>query len=348
MIASSRGSKILSRDIDLLICDDIEDHGSTVQPAMREQTRNWFATDVGSRKVPTSAHVVIGSRQHPDDLYGHLIESEAWTTIVETAHSETCVLAELDVDAHVDCMLWPGFLGYRWLMEQLATFATIGGRSLWEMVYLNRPMAEGLMMFEREPILEARNFERGLYEWSISIGVMRNGVHVGGAIYAPEVNRGVLVAGERSTGTFVSRGTQADVVRCSVIDRPSRDRLVAFGPDIFFMPAFSRFVIETSKKVRTTNGTGSCPLGLALVATGQLDALVQPVQSPWDWFAGWPIVEAAGGKMIFYHYKDGVPVRIETIGPDAYSPTKRNVAFIAGGPECAEELFEDLQTYWAK
>ena len=207
----------------------------------------------------------------------------------------------------------------------------------------NHPLVFGI-----DPIDGTSQFERDLYEWCISIGVMRNGVHVGGAIYAPEVNRGVLVAGERSTGTFVSRGTQADVVRCSVIDRPSRDRLVAFGPDIFFMPAFSRFVIETSKKVRTTNGTGSCPLGLALVATGQLDALVQPVQSPWDWFAGWPIVEAAGGKMIFYHYKDGVPVRIETIGPDAYSPTKRNVAFIAGGPECAEELFEDLQTYWAK
>lgn len=165
MIASSRGSKILSRDIDLLIADDIEDHGSTIQPAMREQTRNWFATDIGSRKEGHTAHVVIGSRQHPDDLYGHLIESEAWETIVETAHSETCELPELDVDAHVECMLWPSRHNFRWLMEQLAAFETTGGRALWEMVYLNHPTAEGLMMFDREPVLDSRNHERDLYEY---------------------------------------------------------------------------------------------------------------------------------------------------------------------------------------
>jgi hypothetical protein len=165
MIASSRGSKILSRDIDLLIADDIEDHGSTIQPAMREQTRHWFATDVGSRKEGHTAHIFIGSRQHPDDLAGHLIESDAWQTIIETAHSETCEISELEVAAHVECMLWPTRHNFRWLMEQLASFETTGGRALWEMVYLNRPTAEGMMMFEREPVLAARNFERGLFEY---------------------------------------------------------------------------------------------------------------------------------------------------------------------------------------
>ena len=203
------------------------------------------------------------------------------------------------------------------------------------------------IVFGIDPIDGSSQFERGLHEWSVSVGVMRNGVHVGGAIYAPEV-RGTLVVGEQSTGVFVGRSGQRKLEKCSVIDRPIRDRLVAFGPDIFFIPAFSRFVIETSKKIRTTNNAGSCALGLALVATGQLDALVEPVQCPWDWFAGWPLVEEAGGKVIFYHYGDDVPVRIDKLEPDAYSPSHRNVAFIAAGPECAEELFEELENSWGE
>ena len=39
MVAVGKGGKILSRDCDLIIADDIEDHGTTVQPSSREQTQ---------------------------------------------------------------------------------------------------------------------------------------------------------------------------------------------------------------------------------------------------------------------------------------------------------------------
>ncbi len=39
MVAVGKGGKILSRDCDLIIADDIEDHGTTIQPSAREQTR---------------------------------------------------------------------------------------------------------------------------------------------------------------------------------------------------------------------------------------------------------------------------------------------------------------------
>ena len=64
MVGLGRGGKILSRDCDIIIADDIEDHSSTVQPAARHNTKNWWTTTLGSRKEEHTAMVVIGSRQH--------------------------------------------------------------------------------------------------------------------------------------------------------------------------------------------------------------------------------------------------------------------------------------------
>ena len=167
MVAVSRGSKVLSRDVDLIVCDDIEDHGSTIHPSSREQTRNWWVTDVLSRKEARTGWFVIGSRQHPDDLYGHLLESPAWDCIVETAHDESrCAgVAEDDFEGHVDCMLWPDRHAYEWLMDQLVASETSGGRAMWEMVYLNRPTVEGLTIFSRDALHLSRNSNRDLLEY---------------------------------------------------------------------------------------------------------------------------------------------------------------------------------------
>ena len=85
MVAVGRGGKILSRDADMIVVDDIEDDDSTHTPTSREKTRRWWGITVGSRKEEHTALVVIGSRQHPDDLYGHLLEQDGWRVIVEQA-----------------------------------------------------------------------------------------------------------------------------------------------------------------------------------------------------------------------------------------------------------------------
>jgi len=90
MVAVGKGGKILSRDCDIIIADDIEDHQTTMQPGARESTRQWWTTTLSSRKEEHTAVVVIGSRQHPDDLYNHLLESDNFTSIVETAHNLDC------------------------------------------------------------------------------------------------------------------------------------------------------------------------------------------------------------------------------------------------------------------
>ena len=59
MVAVGKGGKILSRDCDLIIADDIEDHSTTIQPSSREQTKRWWTTTLSSRKEEHTAIVVI-------------------------------------------------------------------------------------------------------------------------------------------------------------------------------------------------------------------------------------------------------------------------------------------------
>ena len=162
MVGIGRGGKILSRDCDIIIADDIEDHSSTMQPASRENTRNWWTTTLSSRKEEHTAMVVIGSRQHYDDLYSHLLENESWKTIVEEAHDTACTLPDWDETEHNDCMLWTGKRTYKWLMDRKRAAETTGGRAIYEMVYLNVAMPDGLALFDRVEIEECRDQKRDI------------------------------------------------------------------------------------------------------------------------------------------------------------------------------------------
>ena len=171
MVAVGKGGKILSRDCDLIIADDIEDHGTTIQPSAREQTRQWWTTTLSSRKEEHTAVVVIGSRQHPEDLYNFLLENPQVTTIVEEAHSTECVLPELDIEAHIDCMLWKNKRTYKWLLSRLQAAETTGGKAIFEMVYLNKAFVDGITMFDVEEVDLCRDVNR-------TIGNIPAGTHL--------------------------------------------------------------------------------------------------------------------------------------------------------------------------
>jgi len=152
MVAVGKGGKILSRDCDLIIADDIEDHQTTMQPGARENTRQWWTTTLSSRKEEQTAVVVIGSRQHPDDLYHHLLNNESFESIVETAHDLTCQLPEGSDEEHIDCMLWAGKRTHKWLMSRLRAAETTGGKQIFEMVYFNQSYVEGTQIFSPDAI----------------------------------------------------------------------------------------------------------------------------------------------------------------------------------------------------
>ena len=171
MVAVGKGGKILSRDCDIIIADDIEDHGTTIQPSAREQTRQWWTTTLSSRKEEHTAVVVIGSRQHPEDLYNFLLENPEFETIVEEAHSSECILPETEIEEHQDCMLWANKRTYKWLMSQKNNADTTGGRAIFEMVYLNKAFVEGITMFNSEDIDQCRDVNR-------TIGHIPAGTHL--------------------------------------------------------------------------------------------------------------------------------------------------------------------------
>jgi len=162
MVGIGRGGKILSRDCDIIIADDIEDHQSTMQPASRQNTLNWWTTTLGSRKEEHTAMVVIGSRQHYDDLYSHLLDNESWHTIVEEAHDTGCTLPDWDDEKHIECMLWPGKRTYKWLMDRKSGAETTGGRAIYEMVYLNVAMPDGMALFDSVEIEACRDQSRDI------------------------------------------------------------------------------------------------------------------------------------------------------------------------------------------
>tara|TARA_Y100000592_G_scaffold46583_1_gene73946 strand:- start:10318 stop:12225 length:1908 start_codon:yes stop_codon:yes gene_type:complete len=152
MVAVGKGGKILSRDCDLIIADDIEDHQTTMQPGARENTRQWWTTTLSSRKEEHTAVVVIGSRQHSDDLYHHLLANDAFESIVESAHDIACSIPDHLEDEHINCLLWPGKRTFKWLMTRQRAAETTGGRKIYEMVYYNQAFVEGTQIFTMDMI----------------------------------------------------------------------------------------------------------------------------------------------------------------------------------------------------
>ena len=157
-----RGGKILSMDVDLIICDDIEDFDSTLNETSRGQTRSWWFNNVESRKEEHTAWVTIGSRQHPDDLYDYLLDDEEWETTVDAAHDPACGVNPHATDAHIDCMLFPELRTYSWLMGKRATAESQGLLANFEMVYLNDPRPPGMLVYRPEAIDRAKNLNRGI------------------------------------------------------------------------------------------------------------------------------------------------------------------------------------------
>ncbi|MDX1747177.1 MAG: hypothetical protein R3324_14665, partial [Halobacteriales archaeon] len=148
------GGSLLSRDADVIVMDDIEDDRTTMSENEREKTRHWFANTIMSRKEDETALIAIGSRQHPDDLWGQLADNPSWEVIIEQGHDDAgCTIEDPDdpetFDQHVDCVLWPEVRPYSWLMERKHD-PQIG--PLYAMTYQNEPQDVDVDVFSRDSI----------------------------------------------------------------------------------------------------------------------------------------------------------------------------------------------------
>lgn len=163
LIALGRTAKILSRDVDLLVTDDIEDFDTTREPSQRQYSRNKLA-EIGTRKEERTGWLYIASRQHGDDIPQHIMQLEgtdqAWRTIVDTAHAE-CQLDPDVIEGHDlnGCVLFPKVRSYRWLMEKKSEMDALGIPGAYEMRYLNQPVPETGVVFEI-PLIRERALDR--------------------------------------------------------------------------------------------------------------------------------------------------------------------------------------------
>ncbi len=209
-----------------------------------------------------------------------------------------------------------------------------------------------------DPVCGTSGLRTGHYEWSTSIGFARPSKNAleffGGVALAPAVHGGMIVMCETGTDVFIGKNVCAETPTIEIA-KPAKNPqpknwYVEIGPDIFTLPQYSRFLLETSRQVRTTNASGSCPLGIMKVVAGMTDAFVQPHQKAVDWAGTYPAVIQAGGAWIFYHFRGGYPVRMTEPDILSFAPgDARYTAFIAAGTtQCAEWLWRILSENWGK
>lgn len=70
---------------DIMIGDDILDDRNTQRASQREAVWEWFTGSLLQLALPHTRTLLIGTRKHPEDLYGKLIADPAWDSQVEKA-----------------------------------------------------------------------------------------------------------------------------------------------------------------------------------------------------------------------------------------------------------------------
>ncbi len=185
-------------------------------------------------------------------------------------------------------------------------------------------------------------FRHSLFMWCSAIGIGRNGNHVGGVVFAPEVRGGLTIAGERGKGVFLWERGYEEPLHVSIGKRREKP-LISLGLDVLRTETYGKFVSALPKALKPRGIAESGALGLALVAAGRLDAIVQSPQMPWDWCGGYPMILEAGGAFQCFHVEGGRVVPVEKPTAEDYNTEKQVLGFVAGEPDIVKELFAILQ-----
>lgn len=246
--------------------------------------------------------------------------------------------------------------------EDKARFAKFAPKLLTEKNYA-QGIRDGVVVIT-DPLDGTASWIEDTGEWSVSVGGFEKGKPSGGAVYAPAYNwkesgNGILIISAPDIGAHF-----ADMNRFSIAKpKETRDRKKSFmlyGCDIFLWPP--EFLPEYTNKSWTSYVSPSCALGLARVATGAVDCLVQPKQRVWDWAAGAQMVENAGGTIIFYKQKDEIVEEkyrrfgsmdvvgsLKNIKPEDFSPERKVLGFVAARDKAlAEAVMSELQSSYER
>lgn len=190
----------------------------------------------------------------------------------------------------------------------------------------DRPLAErmdawdGSPLWVVDPLDGTANFLHGHPQFAASVAVAVEGRPVAGAVSA-------AATGER---WWAARGEGAfkNGRRIVVSERHAlRDALVGTGFPFKLLERLPEYLGQFDRVLRNSSGIrrgGAAALDLCYLAQGSLDAFWELILQPWDFAAGWILVEEAGGVLVKL---DGSPLDL----------TETSVLG-ANGPELLEAL----------
>lgn len=145
-----------------------------------------------------------------------------------------------------------------------------------------------------DPLDGTTNYAHGIRIFAVSIGVIRRGQPVAGAIFAPALDELYLCA--RGGGAWRNRterlrvGTARTLNEALLVTGFPYNRGEILDPLMRMM----RAALARSQGVLRL---GAASLDLAAVASGQLDGFYEYHLKPWDMGAGALLVEEAGGRV---------------------------------------------------
>lgn len=142
-----------------------------------------------------------------------------------------------------------------------------------------------------DPIDGTQSFIRGVPLYGVLVGLEDRGLPVVGVIGLPAL--GVSYWAARGSGAF----RDGERIRVSSVTRLADATVVSSDakPQTFGdkYPRFEALL----RGAACYRGWGDC-YGYGLVASGQVDVMVDPILSPWDAAAILPILEEAGGRFV--------------------------------------------------
>jgi hypothetical protein len=140
---------VLGYRTDWTVCDDVVDDINSATPEARLKLRNWFDLRVETGPEHLSSRLsVVGTRFHPNDLYGDLLEiavpdeKDRLTPMYSVYREDGDAI--VDADNHVT--LWPARWPWARLMQQKVKVGTLNFNKR----YRNIAIDESRMVFKEE------------------------------------------------------------------------------------------------------------------------------------------------------------------------------------------------------
>ncbi len=144
-----------------------------------------------------------------------------------------------------------------------------------------------------DPIDGTVNFVYDLPLWCTSIGVVRDGRPIAGAVYAPVV--GDMYSAAAGVGAFVG---DAPITVSGATDLATSLMATGFSYHVGSHRALqSARIARVLPRVRDIRRSGSAALDLAAVAAGRVDGYFEEFINSWDVVAGVLLVLEAGGSI---------------------------------------------------